>query len=76
MNPMPVNVGRPFSVALPIGRYAYTRGFTLMDLATLSGVHPRTLSDYVNGRKPINPKHLDRLADALGVKPQDLNESA
>lgn len=69
---MPSHRGRPFPTTQPLGRIAYARGFTLSELANLSGVYVRTLTEYVAGRKPIQPHHLLPLAKALGVSEKEL----
>ncbi len=42
-------------------------GYTLTKLAEVSGVSPRTLTDYENGHRPPTSDTLVKLADALSV---------
>jgi transcriptional regulator with XRE-family HTH domain len=46
--------------------------WTVGELAALSGVNARTISNYLAGRDEILAKHLERLADALNVTPADI----
>lgn len=39
-------------------------GFTAVEFAALSGIHPRTLTDILAGRKPLR---LDQAVRAAGV---------
>lgn len=56
-----------------LGRTIVDQGWTVSELAITSGVHHRTLSNYLGGL-PIIDAHLVKLADALGVEPEDLVE--
>jgi DNA-binding Xre family transcriptional regulator len=40
--------------------------------AAAAGLHPYTLSEYVQGKKPIKTVHLARLVEALNVPPEDI----
>ena len=50
------------------------RGMSTNDLRQRSGVSATTLTDMLMGRREAMPETLDRLADALGVKPEELIE--
>lgn len=48
------------------------RGMTQKAVARGAGLSEQTLSDMLNGRRVIRAEHVPRLAEALGVKPNDL----
>jgi plasmid maintenance system antidote protein VapI len=60
--PMVTKLARAIALA---GRPGYK-------VAADAGLQPWQLSEYVNGRKPISPVHLARLAETLDADPEDL----
>lgn len=46
-------------------------GWTATSFATESGIHPRTLTEYLAGRKDPTADHLFRMADVLGMDVED-----
>lgn len=48
------------------------RGMSLVDLAKTAGVHSTALSRIEHGHRGARPETLKALADALGVKVDDL----
>lgn len=65
--------GRPHSTATVLGELLVDAGMTVFDLAVQSGVHNRTLTEYLAGRKAILPHHRLRIADVLDVDPEELD---
>jgi DNA-binding Xre family transcriptional regulator len=50
------------------------RGLSVSDLAQRAGVSAATLTKLRMGRGEVMPETLERLAEALGVKPEELVE--
>jgi transcriptional regulator with XRE-family HTH domain len=50
------------------------RGLSQSDLARAAGIAAHTVLNYEHGRHEAMPETLDRLAVALGVKPEELVE--
>lgn len=48
------------------------KGWRQSDLARASGVLRDSVSSYVRGRSLPSPQNLHKIAEALGVKPEDL----
>lgn len=67
-----LSMARPFNTTTPLGKLMVDAGYSAQEVSSISGVYVRTLSDYLSGRKPISDHHLNDLADALGVQPEDL----
>lgn len=65
-------MARPFNTSTPLGQFMQSEGYNVMEVSHISGIYVRTLSDYLAGRKPIPDYHLNDLADALGVQPEEL----
>ena len=63
---------RPFAVCNPLGRTLEYSNLSVSELANLSGVSSRTLTEYLAGRAEMLDHHLTALADALEVDPEDL----
>lgn len=66
--------GMAYPIHTRLGKVMAFRDLTASEVASASGVHPRTLTEYLAGREPIRPQHLQRLADALGVSPDVIFE--
>lgn len=45
-------------------------------LARALGLSPSTVQDWLSGRKPVPPQHLDALADVLGLDARRLHRLA
>ena len=65
--------GRPVSTATPLGRMIRARGLRVGDVAALSGMSERKLSDYVRGVKPVRPLDMVYLCRALNCQPDELS---
>jgi transcriptional regulator with XRE-family HTH domain len=63
---------RPFNTSQPLGQIMQRKNWTAMEVSRATGIHPRTLTDYLAGTKPIQPHHLWNLADILGCTIADL----
>lgn len=64
--------GRPHGTGSVLGEILVESGMNATQLSARSGVHPRTLTEYLSGRRRPLPHHLASLADALDVDPQEL----
>lgn len=64
-------MGKPFNQITPLGKVMAREGWRLRDLAAVSGVCERTISDYLAGRKTISMYHAWPISEALEV---DVNE--
>lgn len=65
-------MSRQFSRDTALGQIMFEEGWTAADMSAATGVHPRTLSDYLNQRRVIQPHHVGLLADALGCDEDEL----
>ena len=65
-------MSRPFPTHTELGKRTLQAGFTKSELAAFSGVHERTLTEYLAGRKEMLPRHRRLLAKALGVTPNKI----
>ena len=68
----PGKEGRQYPRNTALGRVAAHRGIKAKDLSARSGVHPRTLTEYLAGRKPIREQHVLPLAEVLQCPPEVL----
>jgi len=48
------------------------RGMTLVKLAQLSGYGKSTINNFENGRAPASRDFLEKIAEILGVEPDDI----
>lgn len=64
--------GRKFNTTQPLGKVMVARGVTAIWVAQQAGIHPRTITEYLSGRKKILPHHLAALSTVLQVKPSRL----
>lgn len=48
------------------------RGLSQEDLALKSGLHRTYISDIERGSRNLSLKNIEKIAKALGIKPQDL----
>lgn len=60
-------MARTYSTITPLGQRMAMLGYTATDFAAVTGIHPRTLSDYLNGRRAIQSHHAFAAAEVLGV---------
>lgn len=65
-------MGRPYATHTPLGKIMRAGDWNVGELAAISGVNARTISNYLAGRDEILPKHLERLAEALHVTPLEV----
>lgn len=66
--------GRPVTTTTALGRMIRARGLRMGDVAALSGMSERKLSDYVRGVKKIRPLDMIYLCRALNCSESDLAE--
>jgi len=57
-----------------LGRAIIFRDMRVYEVSAMIGVHPRTMTEYVAGRKVITEDHLRRLSEALRVEVELLRE--
>lgn len=73
-----VGMSRPFNTTQPLGKIMFAQRWTVADLAAVTGINSRTISDYLAGRRVISERHLTDLAAALSdaggvdIDPADL----
>lgn len=67
--PEPVSTagGRPFPTHTPLGKVMAHLRLTAAKVAAGTGIYPRTLTEYLAGRKEPTVDHQRRLADFLEV---------
>lgn len=66
-------MSRPFPTHTPLGQRVAALGYTASDFAAVTGIYPRTLTEYLAGRKAMLPHHAVAAAEALGCDPADLD---
>lgn len=64
--------GRPFNTSTPLGQIMKRQQLRVTDVASMSGMSERKLSDLLAGRKPIKPVDAVYLARALSVTIDDI----
>lgn len=64
--------GRRFNTSTNLGKIMVVRGVTATQTSSETGIHPRTLTEYLAGRKKPTARHLMELAAYLRVKPSRL----
>lgn len=65
-------MSRPFNRNTPLGELMYVEGWSASEVSAASGIHPRTLSEYLSGRREPLEEHLLALADVLEVDVETL----
>lgn len=55
-----------------LGALLRSQRMTMGKLSAITGINYITLSKYVNAHKPILPQHAFKIADAFGVKPDEV----
>lgn len=63
---------RHYPTHLPLGRRMAELGYTAQDFSAVTGIHSRTLTEYLAGRTTPLPHHLVTMADVLGVEASEL----
>lgn len=56
----------------PLGSILHARGITAIQLSFATGIHPRTLSDYLGNHVPIRAHHLPLITSYLRVSAAQL----
>jgi transcriptional regulator with XRE-family HTH domain len=65
-------MSRSFPTTTTIGRRMSMLGWTATEFATATGIHPRTLTEILAGRKEPSMAQLGVIAGVLGVDPDTL----
>lgn len=65
-------MSRPFNTSQPLGKIMRAESWSVTELAAITGINSRTITEYLAGRKVIPTHHLDELAAALDVDAGDL----
>ncbi len=69
---MSVGSGRRVTDRTALGRLILEDDLRLDRVAFETGIHYRTLQEYVSGRKSPRGGHLAKLTEFFGVDPEDL----
>lgn len=64
--------GRRYPTTTSLGRIMASQGLRVYTVGSRAAVAPRTMTDYLAGRKAISAEHLTRLCVVLGCEPEDL----
>lgn len=67
-------MGRPFNATTRLGQLMAEQGWSVIQLAIVSGVSERQISEYLSGRKAVSALHSWPLAEALGVNPSVIRD--
>lgn len=65
--------GRPYNTTMPLGQIMASQGWRMNEFAVASGVHVRTLSDYLAGRRVMLDYHLRDMAAVLGCREDEID---
>jgi transcriptional regulator with XRE-family HTH domain len=68
-------MSRSFPTTTTIGRRMSMLGWTATEFATATGIHPRTLTEILAGRKEPSLAQWNAIAGVLGVDPAQLVDS-
>lgn len=64
--------GRPLPTHTKLGQLMTEHGDRAYILSGKAGIPTRTLTEYLAGRKEIQPQHMTRLCDIYDCEPEDL----
>jgi plasmid maintenance system antidote protein VapI len=64
-------MSRQYPTDTILGARMHQLGWTATSFATECHIHPRTLTEYLAGRKDPTADHLFRMADVLGMDVED-----
>jgi len=65
---------RPYPKHTKLGRLMYARGLRAIDVTVGTAISPRTMTEYLAGRKRPTPRNLTRLTMFLKVEPSAILE--
>lgn len=65
-------MGRPYSLATPIGRRCKELHWEANDLCAKTGIYVRQMTDILAGRRQPSDRQLAAIAEALECDPEDL----
>lgn len=66
--------GRPVNRTTKLGRMIDERALPVYIVTGKTGIAPRTMVEYTNGRRIITPDHIKALCEVLDCKPEDIVE--
>ena len=69
-----VGGSRQYPIHTKLGRIMEKRGLRIIEVSSVTGVYPRSMTEYLAGRKKPTPRNMARLAEHLGVGVPDLTE--
>lgn len=69
-----VGGSRQYPVHTKLGRIMVRRGLRAIEVCNNTGVYPRSMTEYLAGRKKPTPRNMSRMAGYLGVDVADLTE--
>ena len=69
-----VGGSRPYPTHTKLGRAMLKRGLRAIDVSRGADVYPRSMTEYLAGRKKPSPRNMAKLAGFLGVTVPDLTE--
>ena len=67
-----VGTGAAYPTHTALGQIMDEQGRKAKDVAYLSNIHPRILTEYLAGRKGYSAKHLAALSRLLEVDPEEI----
>ena len=66
-------MSRPFDRdSTELGRVLWEQGWTATEFSQAAGIHPRTLTDLLAGRRPLSGRFLVAACDVLDCDAADL----
>lgn len=74
LRPRPLGKGRPYPTHTKLGKLMAYFGLRSYDVTARVGLAPRTLTEYLAGRKAISRKHMAGFCELFGCTPAELTE--
>lgn len=66
-------MSRPYNTTTKLGQQMAAQGWSAGDFAAMTGINPRTLTEYLSGRRQATVQHLWAMADVLGVDAEEID---
>ncbi len=67
-------MSRAYPIHTVLGARMYELGYTKAEFCRVTGIHDRTMTEYLAGRKAPLDDHVFRMADALECDADDLTD--
>lgn len=65
---------RAYNTTTKLGKKMVEQNWPAGEFAAMTGINPRTLTEYLSGRSRPSTQHLWAMADVLGVDAEEIDE--